>query len=106
MTSRAPASDVRQNAKTVCHVGVGAVRDVRPSLPLFSTRLARRAAGRALAFHGTLNVFVGTVFRRQERLRTGHRQRAVGMLQLNCEVDRRTADAFVHRWLLTRVSSP
>ena len=65
-------------------------------------RVQRRVAGRAVAFAGSFNILLGAVLADQARAALGHRQRVVGMLQLNCEVDRRTADAFVDRWLSKR----
>ena len=68
----------------------------------FLERAQRRVVGRAVAAGGTLNILLGTVLGDLDREALGHRQRVVGMLQLNCEVDRRTADAFVDRWLSKR----
>ena len=65
-------------------------------------RVQRRVVGRAVAFAGSFNILLGTVLADRDRAALGHRQRVVGMLQLNCEVDRRTADAFVDRWLSKR----
>jgi hypothetical protein len=58
--------------------------------------------GRVIAFAGSCNILLGMVLLDQHRSARGHRQRVVGMLQLNCEVDRRTADEFVDRWLSKR----
>jgi uncharacterized protein YjbJ (UPF0337 family) len=66
-------------------------------------RVQRRILGRAIAFAGSVNILLGTMLADQHLAARGHRQRVVGMLQLNCEVDRRTADAFVDRWLSKRV---
>lgn len=65
-------------------------------------RVQRRVVGRAVAFAGSLNIVLGTLLADHNREALGHRQRVIGMLQLNCEVDRRTADAFVDRWLSKR----
>ena len=65
-------------------------------------RVQRRIVGRTIAFAGSVNILLGTMLADQQRAARGHRQRVVGMLQLNCEVDRRTADAFVDRWLSKR----
>ena len=84
-------------------------RDGRVYTPRHSTehlsyleRVQRRVVGKAVAFAGSFNILLGTVLADQNRSALGHRQRVVGMLQLNCEVDRRTADAFVDRWLSKR----
>ena len=65
-------------------------------------RVQRRVVGRVVALAGSFNILLGTVLADQLRAARGHRQRVVGMLQLNCEVDRRTADEFVDRWLSKR----
>ncbi len=62
-------------------------------------RLQRRMVGRVVALAGSFNILVGTILADQHRAARGHRQRVAGMLQLNCEVDRRTVEAFVDRWL-------
>ena len=67
-------------------------------------RVQRRMVGKAIALAGSFNILLGTVLADQHRTAHGHRQRVVGMLQLNCEVDRRTADAFVDRWLSKRTT--
>lgn len=66
--------------------------------------MRRQMIGRVVALAGSFNILLGTVLVDQRRTSRGHRQRVVGMLQLNCEVDRRTADAFVDRWLSKRAS--
>ena len=70
----------------------------------YAERIQRRVVGRAVAFAGSFNILLGTMLADQSRAALGHRQRVVGMLQLNCEVDRRTADAFVDRWLSKRAT--
>jgi hypothetical protein len=67
-------------------------------------RVQRRVVGKAVAVAGSFNILLGTLLADQARAALGHRQRVVGMLQLNCEVDRRTADAFVDRWLSKRAT--
>ena len=67
-------------------------------------RVQRRVVGKAVAFAGSFNILLGTMLADRNRAALGHRQRVVGMLQLNCEVDRRTADAFVDRWLSKRAT--
>lgn len=62
-------------------------------------RMQRRVAGKAGALAGSFNILVGTALADRRRTVRGHRQRVVGMLQFNCEVDRQTANAFVERWL-------
>lgn len=64
-----------------------------------ATRFARYAHGRAIAVLGSCNIVIGLATRNQLREANGHRQRVVGVLQVNCGVDRRTAEAFVRRWL-------
>lgn len=72
----------------------------------YRERVTRRVVGKAVAFAGSFNILLGTMLADQHRAALGHRQRVVGMLQLNCEVDRRTADAFVDRWLSKRAMQP
>lgn len=65
-------------------------------------RAQRKVSGRVVALTGSLNILLGAVLANRQRAALGHRQRVVGMLQFNCEVDRRTADAFVDRWMSKR----
>lgn len=97
------ASSVRLS---VASIDVPSRRPTRPSTDHGTSthvaRVQRRVVGRVVALAGSLNILLGAVLADRHRAALGHRQRVVGMLQLNCEVDRRTADAFVDRWLSKR----
>lgn len=61
-------------------------------------------SGRVIAFFGLLNIFLGRLFADQRLAARGHRQRVIGLLQVNCNVDRQTVNEFIDRWLSRRAS--